>query len=162
MSKALTPVTPVKVLQIIQKLLGAAAIGLGSYTVYFYNSDLYNSDPYSPAYALSSDEKIALFGAGFCIFSGVFSIILPFTRKVAADGFMVFIWALSCALMGAGSGRIAKDPYDMACDKTFSNCEPVSSTVAWRTGVAVSGIAGLQCILFGASCLQGIPSKTEE
>jgi hypothetical protein len=59
----------VKGLQIIQKLFGALAIGLGSYTVHFYNSDLYNSDPYNPAYSLSSDEKIALFGAGFCIFS---------------------------------------------------------------------------------------------
>jgi hypothetical protein len=61
--------SPFRVLQITQKLFGAAAIGLGGYTVHFYNSDLYNSNPYNPSYALSSNEKIALFGAGFCIFS---------------------------------------------------------------------------------------------
>jgi hypothetical protein len=70
--------------------------------------------------------------------------VLPFTRMVAADGFMVFIWALSCALMAAGSGLLANNSNDMACDQNFSNCEPVSSTVAWRTGVAVSVVAGLQ------------------
>jgi len=159
MSKELSAV---KVLQIIQKLFGGAAVGLGSYTVHFYNSDLYNSDPYNPAYALSSDEKIALFGAGFCIFSGVFSILLPFNRKVAADGFMVFIWALSCGLMAAGSGLVANDPNDIACDQSFSNCEPITSAVAWRTGIAVSVVAGLQIILFAASCHQGISSKNKE
>jgi hypothetical protein len=61
--------SPHKALQIIQKLFGAAAIGLGGYTVHFYNSALYNSNPYNPSYALSSNEEIALFGAGFCIFS---------------------------------------------------------------------------------------------
>lgn len=61
--------SPLKVLQIIQKLFGGAAIGLGGYTVHFYNSALYNSDTYNPSYSLSSNEKIALFGAGFCIFS---------------------------------------------------------------------------------------------
>jgi hypothetical protein len=66
MSKDLTPL---KVLQIIQKIFGLAAIGLGGYTVYFYNSNLYSPDPYNPSYSLSSDEKIALFGAGFCVFS---------------------------------------------------------------------------------------------
>jgi len=152
----------VAILQIIQKLFGASAIGLGSYTVHFYNSDLYNSDPYNPSYALSSNEKIALFGAGFCIFSGVFSIVLPRTRIVVADGFMVFIWALSCALMAAGSGLVANDSSDIACDQTFSNCEPITSAVAWRTGIAVSVVAGLQMILFAASCLQGILSKNKE
>jgi len=63
---------------------------------------------------------------------------------VAADGFMLFMWALSCALMAAGSGRVANDSNDIACDQNFSNCEPVSSTVAWKTGVAVSVVAGLQ------------------
>jgi len=66
----------VKVLQIIQKIIGASAIGLGSYTVYFYDSDLYNSNPYNPAYAWSSDETIAVFGAGFCIF-GVTTPLAP-------------------------------------------------------------------------------------
>lgn len=70
--------------------------------------------------------------------------MLPFTRKVAADGFMVFIWALSCALMAAGSGVLANDTIDVACDSSFQNCEQVSSTVAWKTGVAVSVIAGLE------------------
>jgi len=159
MSKELSAV---KVLQIIQKIFGGAAVGLGGYTVWFYNSDLYNSDPYNPSYALSSNEKIALFGAGFCIFSGVFAIVLPFTRKVAADGFMVFIWALACGLMAAGSGVLAKDPNDIACDHSFSNCEPISSTVAWKTGIAASVVAGLQIILFAASCLRGISSEKKE
>jgi len=154
--------SPHKVLHIIQKLFGGAAIGLGGYTVHFYNSALYNSGPYNPSYALSSNEKIALFGAGFCIFSGAFAIVLPFTRNVAADGFMVFLWALSCALMAAGSGVLANDTTDVACDQSFSNCEPVSSTVAWKTGVAVSVVAGLEIILFAASCLKGIPSKNKE
>jgi hypothetical protein len=70
--------------------------------------------------------------------------VLPFTRKVAADGFMVFIWALSCALMAAGSGVLAHDSVDVACDQSFSNCKPIHSTVAWKTGVAVSVVAGLE------------------
>jgi hypothetical protein len=78
MSKKLSAV---KVLQIIQKLFGAAAIGLGAYTVHFYNSRLYNSNPYIPVYALSSDEKIALFGAGFCIFS-VMAPLAPTTVSI--------------------------------------------------------------------------------
>lgn len=81
MSKELSGV---KVLQIIQKLFGASAIGLGSYTVYFYNSALYNSDPYNPAYAQSSDEKIALFGAGFCIFS-VTTPLAPTTVSILSN-----------------------------------------------------------------------------
>jgi len=151
-----------KILQIIQKLFGGAAIGLGGYTVHFYNSDLYNSNPYNPSYALSSNEVIALFGAGFCIFSGAFAIVLPFTRKVAADGFMVFIWALSCALMAAGSGVLANDTVDVACEEGFINCVPIGSTVAWKTGVALSAIAGLEIILFAASLLHGRPSKNKE
>jgi len=63
---------------------------------------------------------------------------------VAADGFMLFIWALSCALMGAGSGRVANDSSDIACDSDFSNCGPITSTTAWKTGIAVSVVAGLQ------------------
>jgi hypothetical protein len=74
----------VKVLQIIQKIFGASAIGLGSYTVHFYNSDLYNSDPYNPSYSLSSDEKIALFGAGFCIFS-VITPLAPTTVSILSN-----------------------------------------------------------------------------
>ena len=63
-------------LQIIQKVLGAVAIGLGGYTVNFYNT----------WYALgeSWDEKIALFGAGFCIFS-VTTPLAPTTVSILSD-----------------------------------------------------------------------------
>jgi hypothetical protein len=57
---------------------------------------------------------------------------------------MVFIWALSCALMAAGSGELANDTVDVACDESFLNCEPISSTTAWKTGVAVAAVAGLE------------------
>ncbi len=70
--------------------------------------------------------------------------MLLFTQKLTADGFMVFLWALSCALMGAGSGLVANDSSDIACDSDFSNCEPICSSAAWRTGVAVSVVAGLE------------------